>query len=612
MEGRGAEIVGGVRETGEPAAVVVKAFSGVGLCTGTLISDRVILTAKHCVQAPGADRPYPASTIEVGFGDQAATTTDVRAVAVATTPGVYTSSPTTGLGGALVGVDVAVITLRSPIADVTPIAVGRDAPATFTAGEFTAIGFGQTETGAAGTKYKTTGTVLSVSGNVLYTRNTICQGDSGGPMIIESPVRRVVGVASFGEAEACPSSQDGYNSIQAFLGLIDGAVIASGGCPSMGAETCNSVDDDCDGEIDEDCARPGEPCDVDADCAFAQLPDHFEPLDRPAFCGDAPAGRICTRRCDPMTPAAGCDVVDHPFLETTESVSGMYCANDGACMGLCVPGIAGSARGGATCDADADCATLLCADPGDGRRQCASPCRGGEGLCPATEVCAAPAGECGACLAAGAVSGARGLGEPCGAASDCASGMCLEDGDFSYCSVPCADDAECADGFHCRAGSCVRGPRSQTGDPCLDTADCVEGDVCEAGALRWCTHACVTGTACPMGFLCNDDRCAPARRLIGQRCEGTDECIASECLETGDGRRCTRACGPGMACRTGLECRRVGHGAETLCGPELEPEGGCCAIVGARPAPRGLLPVLALIFVAARLRRRRATAAARR
>ncbi len=179
---------------GEPAVVVVKAFSGIGLCTGTLITDRVVLTAKHCVQAPDADRPYPASTMEIGFGWQAASTTDVRAMAVATTPGVYTSSSATGIGGALVGIDVGVITLREPITDVTPIPVGR-APATdFSGQEFTAIGFGQTESGGSGTKYKTTSTVSAVSGGVIFTSRTICQGDSGGPMIIEGagPAERMV------------------------------------------------------------------------------------------------------------------------------------------------------------------------------------------------------------------------------------------------------------------------------------------------------------------------------------------------------------------------------------------------------------------------------------
>ncbi|NIS30301.1 MAG: trypsin-like serine protease, partial [Actinobacteria bacterium] len=108
----------------------------------------------------------------------------------------------------------------------------------------------------AGLKYKTTSTIASISGDVLFTSNTICSGDSGGPAIIEGSPRTVVGVASFGEGSAgggeppCPSSRDGYNLIEPFLGLIDGSMIAAGDCPFVAEEACNSVDDDCDGMVD--------------------------------------------------------------------------------------------------------------------------------------------------------------------------------------------------------------------------------------------------------------------------------------------------------------------------------------------------------------------------
>jgi len=40
---------------------------------------------------------------------------------------------------------------------------------------------------------------------------TICSGDSGGPMLQETPFRQVVGVASFGQADSCPSMFDAHN-----------------------------------------------------------------------------------------------------------------------------------------------------------------------------------------------------------------------------------------------------------------------------------------------------------------------------------------------------------------------------------------------------------------
>src|SRR5687768_15003877 len=94
-------IVDGTREPGEPAVVVVTTTRG--LCSGTLIAPKVVLTAKHCVQAADAAEPYRASVFSIGIGSSIrGLSRQYRVARVDTTPGVWTDGR--GLGGALVGI----------------------------------------------------------------------------------------------------------------------------------------------------------------------------------------------------------------------------------------------------------------------------------------------------------------------------------------------------------------------------------------------------------------------------------------------------------------------------------------------------------------------------
>jgi hypothetical protein len=293
----------------------------------------------------------------------------------------------------------------------------------------------------------------------------------------------------------------------------------------------------------------------------------------------------------------------------------MYCAGTSGCDGRCVLGARGAAAIGGDCSAHTDCASLFCGDPGDGRRRCLAPCRGDGGMCLSGEACAALPDSCGGCVSEDILLGMRGLGENCVSPDECRSGLCFEDAGLSYCSRSCGADGDCgvAGGFHCRAGSCVRGPRESLGGGCVVNDDCAEGFVCASrGEVSWCTEQCTD--SCSTGFSCNPAAlvCEPAGRLVGESCVVNDDCISTMCAATPVGQICTRFCGPDNQCSSGLECVRFSDGTQAVCVPALTGGGGGggggCAVssasIGARAGGVAGLLLFVLAALALVLRRR--------
>jgi len=580
-------IVDGERTNNDENAVVAVLNRFGGLCTGTLIAPRLVLTAKHCVQNPGASEPNAPSAFIIGVGDNInRLSSTYSASEVTTTPGVYTDRG--GLGGALVGIDIALIVLsRDP--GIDPYPVWREGSATDLVGETVrAVGFGQTPGGGAGVKYHTT-TRLDCIGcygnsNVIYTGPTICQGDSGGPLLTLD--NQVIGVSSFGSG-GCGTGINGFNRVDTFMEMIDAALDEVGACRDDGVEVCDGADNDCDGEVDEDCALVGEPCADDSECVTLT-------------CRDVDGSSICTQGCDPLRPATGCP-------------PDFYCQSMGAsCEGVCAPGTAGALPNDAECSADSDCASQFCSDPGDGRRRCLTPCRGDAGTCVSGDVCAAGAGACGGCVPAGLVSALRGLGEACAEDADCASGSCLDDGGEPYCTRACAMDTECAEGFHCRVeadgGVCIRGVRGGVGTGCVANADCADGLFCaNRGDVSWCTSFCDADPDCPPMFSCTDVGggnlvCVPDTGVQGDSCAVPEDCISGFCQAIGtDGESvCTRLCSAESGCDTGFACTRTSDGINNVCVPD-EPlsaptgGGGGCSAGGSGSG--AMLLLLALLLV---------------
>ena len=577
-------IVDGVIETGRPGVVFLYNIAG-SACTASLVAPRVALTAKHCVQG-GANSAAPARNFRVLVG---ANTSRVERQYL-----VEEVRPAPGRWDLADASDVAVLILAQS-AQEPLLEMSFDSPRALIGQTFTAVGYGQTPSGASGQKLVTQKRVDGTRNGFIWVQPSVCQGDSGGPLI--GPEGKIWGVASFivsltGGEPRCGSARGAYNMIQNYQSFIETAIEDSGSCVPR-EEVCNSVDDNCDGVVDEGCTPLGAACNDDSECT-GELCD---------LVGEA---RICTQRCDPLRAELGCP-------------PGMYCQFTEGCGGLCAAGAAGAGLIEDECVADTDCITAFCADPGDGRRRCLAPCRGDEGMCLAGEVCAAAPGSCGGCVERSLVRGARGIGEPCDADAECGSGLCFEDEGVRYCSRQCsAEESSCGDAFHCRVdemgGICVRGPLEAVGGGCVVNSDCGSGICATRGDTRFCTAFCDTADQCPDRFMCGavgeETVCLPDGSLVGEACTNNEECASGLCASgTSEGSICTRLCGAMQACSPGFECLRLQGGTTAVCVPSerRESDGGCSAASTGR-SPIGLM---GLVLVMLGLSRRRVYTARR-
>jgi V8-like Glu-specific endopeptidase len=613
---REARIVDGVREPDEPAVVLVRNRAG-GNCSGSLISERVILTAKHCIQRSGSDAPYPATFFTVVFGRSASDRdATVNVVEVVATPGIF-ESPFGTVNETLIGTDLGLLVLAEPVTDVVPLPVNTEPAEGFVGEPVTAIGFGQTQRGGSGVKFRDDTVINDVrEDGVIATQRVACSGDSGGPLLLAG---EIVGVLSFGPGLCRAFGEDGYNRIDLppLSQLITDTVRDAGGCLDDGAEICDGFDNDCNGEIDEGCQPLGASCETSADCIGGE------------GCTDLGGTRICTRACDPTVPLLGCP-------------DGLYCGpvgadDDGICQGRCLPGSPGTLAYGAPCEVDTDCGSLNCVDPGDGAQRCLDVCQPDAGLCLAGEICAETAGGCGACVAAStAPAGERGLGEACLADDGCRSGSCLpvdpEVGLASavttgreaaaVCSRACDAGNECPPGFHCRSGNCFPGEPGNVGASCFVNDDCGDAGLCARRDIeRWCTFVCADDVECGGGFRCTPSEemgvsvCAPTVGLLGQACAADADCLSDRCDLAGG--RCVRSCDAFSPCPTGFGCEREPDGDAGVClpldvlngGDDLGRGGDTCRIAPPGTSPRGplaasLLPLLGVMLPMLRRRRR--------
>ena len=374
LESHQAEIIGGTGAPFDDAVVAV--FVG-GLCTGTLVAPRIVLTAAHCVG--DAIEAGQTSFGSVRFGDGTGPWIDSIPVADMTMHRFYDPP-------AFLEWDIALLRLARPAPEnITPLPISTRHLTEDDEGlRVRVVGYGNTFGGddenpasGAGQRRQVTLPLQVVRPTHIVFGNSqqnTCQGDSGGPSFgLFDGEEYVIGVTSYG-ARGCGGDSAMTRTDAMWDDFLTEVISAwSGPCQHDGTcvtDGCAYPDPDCDpcgfdGVCAADCPKPDRDCptvgratdfcDTDMDCEGRLCIPAFED-ERIHYCSTA---------CDPDAPSS--DTGCFPPLGRCDR------QDDGT--GVCRFNGATPSAQGAGCNTPDDCRSGVCdVDEGICVEQC------GEGL----------------------------------------------------------------------------------------------------------------------------------------------------------------------------------------------------------------------------------------